>query len=94
MNNRPNRPIDIELRELRSALATLTLRVEEIEARAEEEPIAERRVPLLGDRVQFTVAGRYTEGVIVGITRRRVHIRQDHTRSIILRAPHNVTIIL
>jgi hypothetical protein len=58
MNNRPNRPIDIKLQALQLALATLTLWVEEIQARAEEEPTEERRSPLLGDRVRFTIASR------------------------------------
>lgn len=94
--NRPNRarPIASELAELEEQLAALTLRVAQLRARSNAENTEALRVPTVGDRVRFYIAGQgYADGVIIGITASRVRIRQERTNHIFLRAPHNVTLL-
>ena len=94
MARRPQRHINTELEELERELAALTLRVAEIRNRANADSTSTVRVPNIGDRVRFRINGKgNVEGVIIGITTHRLRIRQDSTSYIILRAPHNVTLI-
>jgi hypothetical protein len=96
MDKRPRRPspINTELQALEQDLAALTLRVAEIRRRVTPRPRRNQRLPIVGDRVRFHLAGRYSaEGVIIGITAHRVRIRQDSTHHVFLRAPQNVSII-
>jgi hypothetical protein len=93
MNRKPNRPLNTELADLERELAALTLQVAAIRDQVNTGPPITRCLPSIGDRVRFNVAGADSEGVIVGITARRVRIRQDVTGHTVLRAPHNVTLI-
>jgi hypothetical protein len=94
MNRGPQRPLNEELQALEQELATLTLRVAAIRKRVKPQPTNHLRPPIVGDRVRFTLAGHNNaEGVVISVTPRRVRIRQDQTNDILLRAPHNVTIL-
>jgi hypothetical protein len=96
MDRRPRRPLHSELEVLEQDLAALTLRVAAIRERTNpnSRPATPQRPPLVGDRVRFYLAGRVSaEGVIIAITTHRVRIRQDITHQVLLRAPHNITII-
>jgi hypothetical protein len=94
MDRRPRRPINNEWQALEQDLAALTLRVAAIRRRVNPSPTSNQRLPTVGDRVRFHLAGRDSaEGVIIGITAHRVRIRQDSTHHVFLRAPHNITII-
>lgn len=49
---------------------------------------------VLGDQIRFRGStGRFTEGTIVGFTPRRIQIREHRTNHILLRAPHNITLL-
>jgi hypothetical protein len=93
MDRRSRRPLDNELENLERELAALTLRVAAIRnQRNQSNPIG--RVASIGDRVRFRIAGQgNAEGVVIGITAHRLHIRQDRSGHVFLRAPHNVTIL-
>jgi hypothetical protein len=96
MDRRPRRPINTELQALEQDLAALTLRVAALrrQVNPNPSPTSNQRLPTIGDRLRFHLAGRDSaEGVIIGITAHRVRIRQDSTRHVFLRAPHNITII-
>jgi hypothetical protein len=94
MNRRSRRPLNEELQDLERELAALTLRVAEIRSQVNTGNTRNRRTPTIGDRVRFHIPGQgNVEGVIVGVTEHRVRIQQDVSSHIILRAPHNVTII-
>jgi hypothetical protein len=93
MNQRPRRSIASELQTLEQTLAAVTQQVAELRLLVDAEPNVEPRSPLIGDRVRFLIAGVYTEGVIIGTTRRRVQIRQNITNHIFSRSPHNVTVL-
>jgi hypothetical protein len=93
MNRRPRKPLNAELEELEQELAALTIRVAALRQRSIASPTTAQRTPTVGDRVRFTASGVAYRGVIVGVTRQRVRIRQDGTCNTILRAPHNVTIL-
>ena len=94
MSRRPQRNLNDELADLQEALTALTLRVADLrnQANQEEQANHNRTDRTVGDRVRFHIAGRrYTEGVIISRTARRVQIRQDITNHIFSRAPHNAT---
>jgi hypothetical protein len=97
MTIRHTRDLTAELHEVQRHLACLTLRVAEITneiAAQGDEPSPNTTRPLrIGDRVSFVVRGRLTYGTVVIITTHRVKIRQDQTNYIIIRAPHNVTLL-
>jgi hypothetical protein len=84
----PVDPLNAELQALERDLAALTIRVRVLRARVDHQG-----PPVIGDRVRFLLAGFPTDGVIIGITTHRVQIRQDRTNHVLLRAPHNVTVI-
>jgi hypothetical protein len=93
MSRRHHRHINTELQELEQELVALTLRVATIRNQVSQRPTA-RRQPSIGDRVHFRITGYgNAEGVIISITTHRIHIRQDGTNHIFLRAYHNVTAI-
>ena len=95
MARRPRRSLDETLEQVEAQLAALTLIVTELrdQANADNEPV-EPTGPVIGSRVRFRIVGRgNSEGVIVRITARRVHIRQNITNHIFERAPHNVTVL-
>jgi hypothetical protein len=97
MTIRRTRDLTAELHEVQQHLAHLTLRVaeitNEIAAQGDEPPPGTNRPLRIGDRVKFVVRGRQTYGTIATITTHRVKIRQDQTNYIIIRAPHNVTLL-
>jgi hypothetical protein len=94
MNRRPRRPLNEELADLEQQLASLTLRVAEIRSQINPGSTRLPRTPTIGDRVRFHIAGQgNVEGIIIGATEHRVRIRQDGSSHIILRAPHNVTVL-
>jgi hypothetical protein len=84
----PVDPLHAELQALERDLAALTIRVRVLRARVDYQG-----PPVIGDRVRFLLAGFPTDGVIIGITTHRIQIRQDRTNHVLLRAPHNVTVI-
>jgi hypothetical protein len=92
MNTRPRRTLQEELQTLEQELDALTNRVAAIRLLVAADH-AQPRLPLVGDRVRFLVAGTYTEGVIIGITAHRVRIRQDTTNRVFLRSPNNITFL-
>jgi hypothetical protein len=93
MDRRQRRPLNAELRSLEQELAALTLRVAAIRNQVTTESDSQQ-TPSVGDRVSFYLVGTtQAEGTIVGTTAHRVRIKQDRTGHIILRAPHNVTLI-
>jgi hypothetical protein len=57
-------------------------------------PTNNQRTPVVRDRVWFIIDGPESLGVVVGLTLLRVRICKDGTNAVILRAPHNVTILL
>jgi hypothetical protein len=91
---------DQELYELQEALAALTVRVAEIRNRRPYTTERRRRSnteprPLsIGDRVYFKLNGHRVEGVVVGQTPHRFHIRHTHTGHIYLRSRNTITLIL
>jgi hypothetical protein len=99
MSRRSEDPsLNAELHSLEQELAALTLRVAALRrARANPHPTRTQRPPIstphIGDRVRFLIAGAHAEGVIIGVTTHRVHIRQNITNHVVLRAPRNVTIL-
>jgi hypothetical protein len=93
MDRRQRRPLNAELRSLEQELAALTLRVAAIRNQVTTEDDTPH-TPSIGDRVRFYLVGTIqAEGIIIGTTAHRVRIRQDRTGHIILRAPHNVTLL-
>jgi hypothetical protein len=93
MNQRPRRSIASELENVEEALAALSQQVAELRLLADTELAVPPRTPLIGDRVRFLISGVHAEGVIIGITRRRVQIRQLVTNHFFSRAPHNITLL-
>jgi hypothetical protein len=93
MSQRPRRSIVRELQTIEQTLAALTQQVAELQLLADAEPDVEPRSPTIGDRVRFLISGVHAEGVIIGITRRRVQIRQHSTNHIFSRAPHNISLL-
>jgi TolA-binding protein len=58
-------------------------------------PAASARHAQLNDRVRIKLYnGAYADGVIIGRTPKRLQIRLDGRRGIMLRAPHNVEVLL
>jgi hypothetical protein len=94
MDRRSRRPLTTELEALEQDLAALTLCVATLRREQSNTRPAVTRVPIVGDRVRFYLAGRHSaEGVIIGITAHRIRIRQDITNHVLLRAPQNITIL-
>jgi hypothetical protein len=85
-----------DLQEIEKQLRQLTLLVSNARKREEQSRREQlSTAPKVGDRVRFRIFGvGYTTGTVTAITPQRIRIKPDRSTTTVLRAPHNVQLLL